>query len=116
MSGPLNGSIEPVYAEIGKRVRRARLRAALTQSIVADRTTLSRTSIANIERGEQRFMAHCLFELASALNVSVDALLPPRVPSDSASRVETAMEGMKDDPSAAEFVKAGLAKAMVINK
>lgn len=115
MSGPTNGSIEPIYAEIGKRLQRARRRAALTQATVAERTSLSRTSIANIERGEQRFMTHCLYELAAALNVSVERLLP-QAAGDQATRVETAIGGMKSDPKAAEFVKAGLTKAKVLPK
>ena len=116
MSGPTSGDIEPLYAEIGRRVRRARRRAALTQAAVADRTSLSRTSIANIERGEQRFMVHCLFELAAALNVAVERLIPPQTMSDATTRVETAIQGMLNDPRAAEFVKAGLTKAKVLPK
>lgn len=115
MSGPTNGNIEPIYAEIGKRLQRARRRAALTQATVAERTSLSRTSIANIERGEQRFMTHCLYELAAALNVPVERLLP-QAAGDQATRVETAIGGMKSDPKAAEFVKAGLTKAKVLSK
>lgn len=114
MSGPASGDIEPVYVEIGRRVRRARRRVSLTQAAVADRTSLSRTSIANIERGEQRFMVHCLFELASALGVTPERLLP-----SPATGLETRVEaviGEMNDPRAAQFVKAGLEKAKVLKK
>lgn len=114
MSGPTSGNIELVYVQIGRRVRRARRRASLTQATVADRTSLSRASIANIERGEQRFMVHCLFELASALGVALEKLLPP-VEFGPATRVESVIEEMSDT-NAALFVKTGLEKARVLRK
>lgn len=114
MSGPTSGDIEPVYSEIGRRVRRARRRASLTQAVVSDRTSLSRTSIANIERGEQRFMVHSLFELASALGITVEKLLPLAA-TGVATRVEAVIEEMSD-PNAAQFVKAGLEKARILRK
>ena len=113
MSGPSDGTIEPVYAEIGRRVKRARTRAKITQAALAERTSLSRTSIANIERGEQRFMLHCLFELAAALRIPAIKLLPPDL-AVATDRAETAI-GEIEDLAAAEFIKAGLRKAKVLN-
>jgi len=112
MSGPSDGSIEPVYAEIGRRVKRARTRARITQAALAEKTSLSRTSIANIERGEQRFMLHCLFELAAALRIPAIKLLPPDL-AVATERAETAI-GEIEDLAAVEFIKAGLRKAKVL--
>ncbi|MEG4917678.1 helix-turn-helix transcriptional regulator [Microcoleus sp. B7-D4] len=113
MSGPASGDIEPVYVQIGRRVRKARNRAKLTQAVVADRTSLSRTSIANIERGEQRFMVHCLLELASALGVSPEKLLPTEAAAE--TRVQSVI-GDISDQNAAQFLKVGLQKAKVLKK
>lgn len=113
MSGPSSGDIEPVYVQIGRRVRKARKRSSLTQAMVADRTSLSRTSIANIERGEQRFMVHCLFELASALGVSPEKLLPTETGGE--IRVQSVI-GDISDQNAAQFMKAGLEKAKVLKR
>lgn len=113
MSGPSSGDIEPIYMQIGRRVRKARKRASLTQAMVADRTSLSRTSIANIERGEQRFMVHCLFELASALGVSPEKLLPTE--SGAEIRVQSVIGDISDE-NAARFMKAGLEKAKVLKR
>lgn len=113
MSGPASGDIEPVYVQIGRRVRKARKRASLTQAVVADRTSLSRTSIANIERGEQRFMVHCLLELASALGVPPEKLLPIEAAGE--TRVQSVI-GDISDHNVAQFLKAGLEKAKVLKK
>ena len=80
-----NGTIAGVdwfYKEFGRRVREARAAAELTQEGLADRVRLSRTSIANIERGQQHVPLHMLALLASALGTEPAALLPdPQVPS-----------------------------------
>lgn len=107
MSGPKTEPIEPVYAEIGKRVRRARTKLGLTQKSLSEVIDLSRTSIANIERGEQRFMVHSLFELAAALHVPVFRLLPGE-PQTPVSRVRALLDEV-DDPEA----KAWIATALV---
>jgi transcriptional regulator with XRE-family HTH domain len=58
-----------------RRVRRPRL----TQGQLAERTRkkLSRSLIANIERGRQRIAVHQLYLIAGALGVDVSSLLPP---------------------------------------
>ncbi len=112
MSGPSDTGIETVYHEAGLRIQRARRRLNMTQAALAEKVSLSRTSIANIERGEQRFMLHCLFEFASALRVPVEQLVPA-AQSPVEERVEAAI-GTIADKQAADFIKAGLVKAKVI--
>ncbi len=59
-------------------------------------------------------MVHCLFELAGALGIEPEKLLPP--PSVGLeTRVEVVI-GELNDPSVAQFVKAGLEKAKVLRK
>jgi transcriptional regulator with XRE-family HTH domain len=64
------------YEEVGRRLRRARLDAGLTQQELAERVELSRASIANIEAGRQQFPLHTLILFARALQIAADQLLP----------------------------------------
>lgn len=66
-----------LYREIGQRVRVHREAAGLTQGALARRVGLTRTSITNIERGQQRIPVHVLYDLAETFGVLPDALLPP---------------------------------------
>ncbi len=65
--------------ELGKRIRAARERAIprLTQDALAQRAGLARTSITNIETGNQQPTLHALWRIADALEVSACDLLPP---------------------------------------
>lgn len=64
------------YEELGRRIREAREAAGLTQEELALRLTLSRASVANIERGNQRVALHKFVEIAQALGVDPMRLLP----------------------------------------
>jgi transcriptional regulator with XRE-family HTH domain len=64
------------YAEVGRRVRLARERAGLTQDVLAGRVALSRTSVTNIEKGRQKVLLHTLCNLADALGVTPEVLMP----------------------------------------
>ena len=68
--------MDRLYGEFGRLVRERRLKAHLTQSQLAKRVGLSRTSITNIELGQQHIPLHVLYPLASALGASPHELLP----------------------------------------
>ena len=67
---------DAIYRHIGSQLRRARTRRRLTQSALAARANLTRTSLANIEAGRQRVTLHALLEMAAALDLDAAALLP----------------------------------------
>jgi transcriptional regulator with XRE-family HTH domain len=71
---------EPIYREFGRLVREAREKAdggrRMTQEALAKRVRLSRTSITNIERGNQHVGLHLLYDLARALGKRPAELLP----------------------------------------
>jgi transcriptional regulator with XRE-family HTH domain len=113
LSGPDGRTIEPVYGEVGAKIQRLRLKRGMTQAALAASTSLSRTSVANIERGEQRFMLHTLFDFATGLGVSADRLIP-RDPRPMEERVKSELEDMEDDEAVA-FIKQGLKKAGLIS-
>ena len=68
--------MEPVYKEFGRRLREARVRADLSQEALGRRVGLTRTSITNIEQGNQRVPLHMFLELAGAVDAEAEALLP----------------------------------------
>ena len=68
--------LEEFYGMLGQRIRTLRQQKALTQEQLGNRLTptVTRASIANIETGKQRVLAHTLVQLSHALEVSVDDL------------------------------------------
>src|SRR6185437_9974573 len=67
-----------LYLELGVRVRRRRETLGIRQEDLAAAVGVSRSSIANIERGEQHAPVHVLLGLAEALKVEMGELLPTR--------------------------------------
>lgn len=65
-----------LYVLVGQHLARKRSEANLTQTQLANLCGLTRGSIANIERGNQRPTLHTLWSLADALDVEVISLLP----------------------------------------
>ena len=67
---------EEFYAFLGARVRTLRQQRGLTQEQLGSRLTptVTRASVANIESGKQRVLAHTLVQLSVALDVSLDDL------------------------------------------
>lgn len=65
-----------LYREIGRRIRDARRRASLTQVDLARKAGLARTSITNIEMGNQQPTIHALWRIADAVHTSPGDLLP----------------------------------------
>lgn len=70
------GAIDGLYAELGGLVRARRESAGMTQSELARRVGMTRTSISNIESGRQRLQIHTLYDVARALDIPPEALLP----------------------------------------
>ena len=71
------GSIESFYRQLGTAERRRRLERGLTQGDVAARVVpaVTRASIANLELGHQRVLAHTLVQLSEILEIPVTDLL-----------------------------------------
>lgn len=81
-----------VYVEFGARVRRIRTGAGLTQEQLAERVSLSRTAITNIEKGKQQVALHQLLDIAAALGVSAQSLLPMSGEAAAQALIEKAAE------------------------
>lgn len=72
----------PFYAAVGRRIAKART-GRLTQEALAQKATLTRTAIVNIEKGRQQILLHTVVEIAEALAIPVTDLLPGRAVSES---------------------------------
>jgi transcriptional regulator with XRE-family HTH domain len=79
----VDDEIRGLYKQVGLLIASCR-RGKYTQTTLAQRLNLSRSSVANIERGEQTIQLHTLFKIARLLQVPPDDLLP-----DSPSVIET---------------------------
>ncbi len=64
------------YVEVGRRIREARKRAGMTQQDLGDEVNLSRTSITNIESGNQPVTIWLLHLVSSAVDCALIDLLP----------------------------------------
>ena len=67
---------DPISQAFGAKLAHHRKKIRMTQMDLAKRVGLSRTTIANIERGRQTVSLPLFFRFAIALNVAVEDLLP----------------------------------------
>lgn len=61
---------------LGKKIKRLREKAKLTQEQVAVRTRLTQTHISLVETGKRKASMDALKKIASAINVKVRDLIP----------------------------------------
>ena len=69
-------TLNPIYKEIGKKIREYRDSKAMTQERLAHELGLTRTSMVHIENGNQSLTIDRIYKIAELLNVSVEKLLP----------------------------------------
>lgn len=67
------------YVQLGLLIRKARVKAGLTQQELADALAISRTSLTNIEKGNQRLLVHVLIDIADSLGIKPVQLLPSSI-------------------------------------
>ena len=79
MTGPVD------YAALGLRIRRARKKAHLTQTQLAQACALSASFVGHIERGSRALSVETLCNIAKTLQVSTDYLLFDSQPQNSPS-------------------------------
>ncbi len=103
---------EDFYRYLGQRIMEERVRNGLTQAGLASKISLTRTSLANIERGRQKLLAHVLVDIASALNVNVIDLLPKQVGVETTQADEVKLDKLLEERPADEqqWIKAVLDK------
>ena len=67
--------MEVDYESIGLRIKIARIKARMSQQVLAERTDFSVAHISNIETGNTKLSLPALLNIANTLSVSVDQLL-----------------------------------------
>lgn len=102
--------MDGLYKEFGRLLRQRRTEAGLTQSQVASRVGLTRTSITNIERGTQHIALHQLFRLASAVGVGPTDLLPDQKVALEELVPARALRAVAEDEEGRDFAQRVLAK------
>ena len=70
-----NGSAEQVLKVLGRRIRDLRLAQGFSQESFADECNVHRTFMGTVERGESNLSFSNLLKVASALGISLAALL-----------------------------------------
>jgi transcriptional regulator with XRE-family HTH domain len=93
--------------ELGLRIKAARSNARLTQAQLADKSGVSRASIAIIERGRQSLPIHVVYRLCEALGIEVCDILPihAEVAVRSVSSMVIPYTAISELPMTAEFVE-----------
>ena len=66
----------PNLIKIGSKIRELRLAKGYSQERIADAAGMGRTYMGRVERGEQNISIQNLIQIAFALNVEVDMLIP----------------------------------------
>src|SRR5262249_3941247 len=69
---------DDLYAEVGRKLRQARVTQGLSQEKLAQQLGISRASVVNIEAGRQRAPLHLLWQLSEALATDLSLLIPRR--------------------------------------
>lgn len=92
-------SIEPLYADLGRRIRDSRREQGLTQEQLGARLAppVTRASIANIETGKQRVLVHTLMQLAEAMKMPLEELLPKAVVNSPRARAEEPLQQIREE-------------------
>ena len=93
--------IEPFYVELGRRIAAIRSSRRISQAELARRLRLTRSSVANVESGKQRVLAHSVIDFALALRVQVSELM--QAPPDGRAAVKAELTA-KLPPGVAESV------------
>lgn len=78
---------ETLYRNLGYKIRIAREKMDINQSLFANMLDLSRSSVVNIEMGRQRPSVHLLYEIARITKTSISNLLTDLIPDKDTNQV-----------------------------
>lgn len=101
------------YKLLGARIRTLR-GGRLSQEQLAKAVGLTRTSLVNIESGQQKLLVHNLFRIADALSLKPSAIIAPLEPAGDAVPVFAISDQVPPDVD--QWVKRGVSKAIESRK
>lgn len=84
------------YIALGKRIRKQRKSAKLTQAGLADKVGLSPSFLGHVERGNRKASLETVVAIANTLHVSVDMLLSESLDIAPDDWMEGAMEAKQE--------------------
>lgn len=93
------------YSDFGQKLANLREGHGLTQAELARKIGISRASVANIERGEQRVYLHHLVTFADALKLDSIAALAPKTGFQGVIAADVSMSGDKLSRSQTRAIK-----------
>lgn len=104
--------MEHLYVAFGQLLRAERKKAKFTQEELGKEVGLKRTSIVNIEAGKQRIYLHQVVELAHALNISTEALIPrPKSKHSVVEELTSHLESQGINPDVINWMQRALESA-----
>jgi transcriptional regulator with XRE-family HTH domain len=107
---------EPFYEALGRQIALLRQRLGMSQQTLGAlmQPQMKRASIANIETGQQRVLAHTLVQLAAALNCDLDTLAgsPHEAVQPEGEAVQRELEGLVKDEEVPREVVDILARSL----
>lgn len=104
---------EKLYKIIGQRIRHERESKNMSQTELAERIGLARSSMANIEFARQKVQLHSLYKMAIVLNVSVTNMLPSV---EDVTEVDNELLALSVDPTKYSEEKLRWLKAVITNQ
>lgn len=96
---------ETIYREFGKRVAVRRRELRMTQKDLSGRIGLTRASVANIERGQQKLPLHQVYRIAYHLGLSTPADLLPAFGDELASGAFLALSRTSEALNSSELAQ-----------
>jgi transcriptional regulator with XRE-family HTH domain len=89
-----------IYQMLGRAVAKRRKELGMVQADVAERISLTRASLANIETGRQKILLHQVYRLAAALKLkTILDLIPPNYTFDQRSPKPLRFSGSEITPA-----------------
>lgn len=104
-------TVDRFYRAVGERVRGARNAARMTQTALAARLGITRSSVANLEAGRQRIPLHVFAAVAESLDVTPASLLPEKITVLGDAELSRLDERLaNEEESTRDFVESALAQ------
>lgn len=92
----MQSHIDAFYKNFGKLIQEKRKEAGLTQEIVAESLGINRATLANLEAGDHRMLAHHYFELCLILKLNPNDLFSEYKIEKMKQRVQFVPESVQD--------------------
>jgi transcriptional regulator with XRE-family HTH domain len=114
MSGESDGGAVR-YQEIGKRIRRERMRQKMTQAALSEAAEVSDGFISALEMGREATSLETLYKIAEALNVPVVRLLYNAEGEGSGTSLANIAEGLKHSNDSHDGMLANMITVLADN-